>query len=50
MLPPPHYWNQDKIVRYREEGIEIYEALKDTSPFLASRLANKIEDYKAFIK
>jgi (p)ppGpp synthase/HD superfamily hydrolase len=47
---PPHYWNQDKIVRYRKEGIEIYEALKDASPFLASRLANKIEDYKAFIK
>ncbi|MBX9253268.1 bifunctional (p)ppGpp synthetase/guanosine-3',5'-bis(diphosphate) 3'-pyrophosphohydrolase [Desmonostoc muscorum CCALA 125] len=47
---PPHYWNQDKIIRYREEGIQIYEALKDASPFLASRLASKIEDYKAFIK
>ncbi len=47
---PPHYWNQDKIIQYREEGIQIYEALKDASPFLASRLANKIEDYKAFIK
>ncbi len=47
---PPHYWNQDKIIQYREEGIQIYEALKDASPFLASRLADKIEDYKAFIK
>jgi (p)ppGpp synthase/HD superfamily hydrolase len=47
---PPHYWNQDKIFRYREEGMQIYEALKDASPFLASRLASKIEDYKAFIK
>jgi (p)ppGpp synthase/HD superfamily hydrolase len=47
---PPHYWTQDKIVRYREEGIQIYEALKDASPFLASRLAKSIEDYKAFIK
>ncbi len=46
---PPHYWTQDKIVRYREEGIQIYEALKDASPFLASRLAKLIEDYKAFI-
>ncbi len=46
----PHYWNQDKIIRYREEGIEIYEALQNASPFLASRLATKIEDYKAFIK
>ncbi|MCG6135152.1 MAG: HD domain-containing protein [Nostoc sp. LLA-1] len=47
---PPHYWNQNKIIRYREEGIKIYEALKDASPFLASRLFSKIEDYKAFIK
>ncbi|KAF3889354.1 MULTISPECIES: HD domain-containing protein [Nostocales] len=46
---PPHYWTSDKIVRYREEGILIYDALKDASPFLASRLACKIEDYKVFI-
>ncbi len=46
---PPHYWKQDKIARYREEGIQIYEALKDASPFLAVRLANKIENYKRFI-
>jgi (p)ppGpp synthase/HD superfamily hydrolase len=50
LQPPPHYWKQDKITRYREEAIQIYEALKDASPFLASRLANKIENYKAFIK
>ncbi|MEH2076796.1 MAG: HD domain-containing protein [Nostoc sp.] len=47
---PPHYWTQDKIIRYREEGIQIYEALQDASLFLASRLAKLIEDYKAFIK
>ena len=47
---PPHYWSQDKIIRYREEGKEIYQALQDASPFLASRLASKIEDYKVFIK
>jgi guanosine-3',5'-bis(diphosphate) 3'-pyrophosphohydrolase len=47
---PPHYWTQEKIIRYREEGIEIYQALQDASPFLASRLASKIEDYKVFIK
>ncbi|MEH2305816.1 HD domain-containing protein [Nostoc sp.] len=46
---PPHYWTKDKIIRYREEGIQIYEALQDASPFLASRLAKLIEDYKAFI-
>ncbi|GAA6620166.1 HD domain-containing protein [Scytonema sp. NUACC26] len=47
---PPHYWTSDKIIRYREEGVQIYEALKDASPFLASRLAGKIEAYKMFIK
>jgi len=47
---PPHYWNQEKIIQYREEGIQIYETLKEASSFLASRLASKIEDYKAFIK
>ncbi|NJL64535.1 MAG: bifunctional (p)ppGpp synthetase/guanosine-3',5'-bis(diphosphate) 3'-pyrophosphohydrolase [Methylacidiphilales bacterium] len=42
---PPDYWKEDKIVRYREEAIVIYEALKDASPFLAARLAGKIDDY-----
>jgi (p)ppGpp synthase/HD superfamily hydrolase len=46
---PPHYWTQEKITRYREEGIQIYDTLKDASDFLASRLAKKIEDYKSFI-
>lgn len=46
---PPHYWNAEKTAKYREEAVQIYEALKDASPFLAARLANKIEDYKAFM-
>jgi (p)ppGpp synthase/HD superfamily hydrolase len=46
---PPHYWSAEKIIKYREEAIQIYETLKDASPFLASRLVRKIEDYKAFI-
>lgn len=45
LLPPPHHWTQDKITRYREDAILIYETLKDASPFLASRLASKIEGY-----
>ena len=47
---PPHYWTQEKRIRYREAGIEIYQALKDASPLLASRLADKIEAYKAFLE
>jgi guanosine-3',5'-bis(diphosphate) 3'-pyrophosphohydrolase len=42
---PPHYWTQEKIIRYRDEAIEIHNALKAASPFLASRLATKIENY-----
>ncbi len=49
LQPPPHHWTQEKITRYREEAIVIYHDLKDASPFLASRLADKIENYKAFI-
>ncbi|BCL38840.1 HD domain-containing protein [Nostoc sp. MS1] len=47
---PPHYWTQEKIIRYREEGREIYQALQDASSYLGSRLASKIEDYKVFVK
>lgn len=50
LQPPPHYWKHDKVVRYRAEAISIYEALKDASPFLASRLASKIENYQVFIQ
>lgn len=47
---PPYYWDKDKILRYRADAMEIYETLKDASPFLASRLAGKIEDYQAFMQ
>ncbi|MDZ7957980.1 MAG: HD domain-containing protein [Aulosira sp. DedQUE10] len=46
---PPYYWTKDKIIRYREEAMQIYAALKDASPFLASRLDSKIESYQKFI-
>ncbi|BAY63366.1 hypothetical protein NIES22_34530 [Calothrix brevissima NIES-22] len=49
LQPPPYYWNTEKITKYREEAIQIYDALKDASNFLASRLANKIENYHFFI-
>jgi (p)ppGpp synthase/HD superfamily hydrolase len=50
LLPPPQHWTQAKITRYREDAVEIYETLKDASPFLAARLVSKIENYKQFIK
>lgn len=45
---PPHYWTPDKIARYRQEAREIYAAAHESSPFLAARLAQKIEDYQRF--
>jgi (p)ppGpp synthase/HD superfamily hydrolase len=42
--PPPH-WSIAKIHRYRDEAIEIHTALKAASPFLALRLAEKIQNY-----
>jgi (p)ppGpp synthase/HD superfamily hydrolase len=42
--PPPH-WTKDKIVKYYQEAIEIHTRLKPASPFLASRLAEKIQKY-----
>jgi (p)ppGpp synthase/HD superfamily hydrolase len=50
LQPPPAYWTNEKIMSYREEAILIYESLKDGNVYLAERLINKIEDYKAFIR
>jgi (p)ppGpp synthase/HD superfamily hydrolase len=38
LQPPPHYWTVDKVQRYKQESIKIYETLKDGSPFFADRL------------
>ena len=43
---PPSYWTTEKIIEYRQEAIEIHTALKEASPFLALRLAQKIENYQ----
>ncbi len=45
LQPPPHYWTMDKVERYKQESIKIYETLKDGSLFLAHRLKNKINLY-----
>lgn len=46
LQPPPHYWDENKTIRYKEEASEIYEALKEASNFLAARLKTKIEVYR----
>jgi (p)ppGpp synthase/HD superfamily hydrolase len=48
LAPPPYYWTKEKIRGYREEAIEIYTALHSASRFLAARLQEKIDAYKAY--
>jgi (p)ppGpp synthase/HD superfamily hydrolase len=46
LQPPPRHWERAKIMRYRDEAIEIHTALQAASPYLASRLAAKIRSYQ----
>jgi (p)ppGpp synthase/HD superfamily hydrolase len=46
---PPDYWPRDKRQRYQEEAGQILDHLGEASPFLASRLAAKIEAYGEWI-
>lgn len=45
LQPPPIHWTSAKIVKYRDEAIEIHTHLQAASPFLALRLAAKIQKY-----
>lgn len=45
LQPPPPHWTNEKIIRYRDEAIEIHTALKDASPILSLRLSKKIANY-----
>ena len=45
LQPPPRHWTPEKIIRYREEAIEIHTHLQAASPFLALRLTEKIQNY-----
>ena len=46
LQPPPLHWTQAKILKYRDEAIEIHTHLQAASPFLATRLAEKIQKYQ----
>lgn len=46
---PPGHWTAAKIAAYREEAVVINHSLKHCSGFLAARLQEKIEAYKAYI-
>lgn len=46
---PPYYWNAEKTAAYREEARLILNNLKEASPYLADRLADKIAEYKQYL-
>ena len=45
LAPAPDFWNEAKRKAYVEEAKQILEALKDSNPFLASKLQYKIDNY-----
>ena len=48
LQPPPKHWTAEKMQSYQLEARQIYDALHTASPFLATRLQQKIEDYTRY--
>lgn len=46
LQPPPSLWSKDKIELYYSDAKVIYSALHQSNSILASRLAEKIENYR----
>ena len=45
LAPAPDFWNRAKRESYVKEAKMILEALKDSNPYLAQKLQNKIDNY-----
>lgn len=45
LAPAPDFWNKAKRQAYVDEAKTIYEALKDSNPYLAKKLQSKIDNY-----
>jgi GTP diphosphokinase / guanosine-3',5'-bis(diphosphate) 3'-diphosphatase len=50
LQPPPKFWSNEKIKKYRDEAIVILDELGESSSYLAERLKRKIEDYSKYIE
>ncbi|MBS7233039.1 HD domain-containing protein [Flavobacterium psychroterrae] len=48
LYAPPYYWTLERKTEYHKESILIYDALKEGNTYLASRLKEKIDNYKQF--
>lgn len=49
LKPPPDSWTAEKIKKYLDVSLLIYEELKDANKTLADRLIEKIEEYKNYM-
>jgi len=49
LSPPPSYWDKEKIRQYRNESVDIYNALNKASDCLGKRLEMKIEACKDYL-
>lgn len=48
LQPPPKNWTVEKMQSYQQEARQIYDVLHTASPFLATRLQQKIGNYDQY--
>ena len=46
---PPEDWKNEKRIKYLDQARLIHDELKDSSKYLASRLKDKIKNYRSYI-
>ena len=49
LYKPPHYWDNEKKMKYMEEAQEIHAQLNEANAYLANRLLSKIQQYKRYL-
>jgi guanosine-3',5'-bis(diphosphate) 3'-pyrophosphohydrolase len=49
LAKPPKEWEQEKIIKYSEQAIEINNSLGSASEYLRNRLSKKIYEYSVYI-
>jgi (p)ppGpp synthase/HD superfamily hydrolase len=50
LQPPPKFWSNEKIRKYRDEAIMIFDELRESNHYLSDRLKKKIENYSKYIQ
>ena len=49
LQPPPAYWDNAKMLKYKKEAQLILDTLKGVNPYIENRLQQKIETYNQYI-